>query len=136
MKDNQQKFYDACNEVRKMWGLKSSTFEQVSNLLSKALSASLQPGVDQKTADIHIDALWHEWTKWRAMDFLLQERKQVSATLSRWPRGRHYHVSLIGDGVNIFDKFNTPTEAEKFLNRHIRRLRRQGREVIDSRAVV
>lgn len=131
--DNQQKFYAACNEVRKMWGLKTSTFEQVCSLIGKAISASVQPGVDQERAGIHITALWDEWARWRASDFILQERSQVAATISRWPRGRHYHASLIGDGVHIFDKFNTPVEARKFLDKHIRRLRKEGREIIDSR---
>lgn len=127
---NQQKFFDACCKVRHYWGLKTSTFEQIGNLIANALHASLQDGVDQKKAEIHFGALWDEWTRWRATGFLLQERKKVAATISRWPNGNHYYVTLIGDGVNISKKFNTQPEAQKFYNRQIHRIEKQGRKVI------
>jgi len=130
--DNQQKFYDACCEVRKYWGLTSSTFEQISNLLAKALSASIQDGVDKTKADIHFSSLWEEWVRWRSSSFLLQERKKIAATISKWPNGNHFYVSLIGDGVHEKEKFNTQVDAQKFYNKRIRHFQAQGKEIVDS----
>ena len=132
MHPNERKFLDICCEVRQKWGLKTSTFEQLSGLIGQALSASVKPGVDDENAELHLTMLRDEWTRWRATGFLLQERKQVAATLSRWPRGRHYYVSFVGDGLNIRGKFNTQAEAQQFYDKEVRRLKREGRTIIDS----
>jgi len=126
----QEKLNKACNDVRAAWGLRTSTFEQISGLIAAVAHAGIQEGVDQKRADVAFGAIWNEWTRWRALPFMLAKREQVSATITRWPNGRHYYVTLMGDGVNISEKFNTQPEAQKFLDEQVRRLIAEGREVL------
>src|SRR5262249_54610406 len=123
---NEEKFLDACRAVRAAWGLKTSTFDQVCRLIAGALSASLKPGVDPDLADLHFMAIWEEWTRWRATDFMLASPKEVSAMITKWPRGNHYHVTLRGNGVNITEKFNEQGDAQTFLNRETDGLKKRG----------
>ena len=131
---NQQKFYEACNKVRQAWGLRTSTFEQISNLMARAIHASIQPGVDQERADMLVRGMLEEWVRWRAAGFLLQAPARVSATISRWPNGNHYYVTLVGNGVDIQEKFNAKAEAESWLATQVRKLKQEGREVIRASA--
>lgn len=129
---NQGKFYDDCNKVRQLWGLRTSTFEQIATAIAIAFESSLLPGVDESKAKIAFEALFNEWTEWRATSFLLQARKQVSASITKWPKGNHYYVRFFGDGVDVSEKFNTPEAAQRFFKRQVAKCEHEGRNVINT----
>jgi hypothetical protein len=135
--DNQQKFYDACLRVREAWGLNTSTFDEIVRLIGQVIWTSTQPGVDEARAQVQVEAIWFEWTQYRAFSFMraTSSSNKVSATISRFPGGKHYHVTLLGSDVNIAEKFNTQPEAQKFYNSQLKRLKKEGREIIESGAV-
>jgi hypothetical protein len=128
----QQQFYKACAKVRELWGLRTSTFEQITNAIAHAFVLSLAPSVDEKRAKTGFEALYFEWTQWRATYFLLQARKEVAASISKWPNGVHYYVRLFGEGVDVTEKFNRQADAQRFFDRQVSRYVAEGRKVLNT----
>lgn len=126
---NQEKFNKALLDVRTAWGLKTSTFESISQLIGIAISSSCGPEVNQAQAQTMIEAMWMEWVEHRAKYFLLKAPDEISATIVRWPKGKHYYVNIIGKGVNVQEKFDRVQDAESFMNSEVERLERIGKTV-------
>jgi hypothetical protein len=126
---NKEKFSKSILDVRTAWGLRTSTFSQICQLIGIAIAASIESDIDQEFAQTAISAMWMEWTEYRAAYFLLKSPDEVAATIVRWPSGKHYYVNIHGKGVQIQEKFNRVQDAESFMNGEIKNLERQGKTI-------
>jgi hypothetical protein len=127
---NQEKFHKAICDIRKAWGLKTSTFEEICQLIGIAISLSANSDVNDEMAQVAMEAIWLEWTGYRAGYFMMKSPEEVYTNIVRWPQGKHYYVKIYGNGVSIEEKFNRVQDAEKFLKDEVVKLEQQGKKVI------
>lgn len=132
MNTEQRAFYDACNKLRGAWGNRNSTFEKICHLIANVITTSTKDGVDQEKAASQIEYMWWEWVNFRCFFFMMKSPKKISATITKWPNGNHFYVKIHGIGVLIEERFNTQPEAQKFLNKHVKNLKAEGFELIQS----
>lgn len=130
MSKNQQLFNEYVCKIREKWGNKNSTFEEICDLIGLAITQSAQPDINQEQAQTMIEAIWIEWTRFRATYFMTKSPNEVFTSIKRWPSGKHYYVKIYGNCELIEHKFNTVKEAEAFLKQEENSLKAIGKKII------
>lgn len=129
--NNQEQFNGYLIAIRKAWGLKTSTYEKICRLIGNAITFSVLPNIDQEQASVAIEAIWLEWTTYRASYFFFKSPEEIFTSISRFPLGEHYYVKVYGKDILIEKKFNTVKEAESYLATEVSKLESLGKKIIN-----
>lgn len=115
--------------LREVWGNTNSTFEELEKAYIDAMAAGIT--CDSDLAGTITLGIQDEYD--RRMSYFLTRWKKprpeiVRASITRYFGGNHYYVRFRNRaaGVEICEKMNTPEQAQKFLTRKSRQLRKLG----------